>query len=674
MKLLNLKLTNFRKISALPDPTITFNQDINVLVGANNAGKTSILNAIQRLFKTEEVTPRDLNYLIKDGSIIIEGDVLFTEEQWKSYLTISWGRMWSKSSDSTDFDNLSKQIASFPLPVVLQQSSSFINKRQATVFSNAEIDWHLFSKLLKTNSISEHEIVVLQNTQSFIANTDFSNVYKSPLYLDSKGKILDSEQFIPLDQIDEKNVDNYINVRGLLYALKVKEPKSFKDFKERLLEVFIELNDVDVINNEFSGQFELILHEKLRKNGTTENVTYDINNVGQGMQTLVLMLSTILLLKPSIVLMDEPEVHMHPSLIKEFVKYIQLLSVDTQFIITTHSLVLIQEVGLDKVFSLKNEIDQKGIIVSKVEDKNKLLETVQQLGYEIDTLAYTQKPSVYVFTEGPSDKDFILAFAEKANLQAQINSFSMAFIAMGGKGNRYKLANLIDILNKEEFINAPLLMVLDKDETANDTIEDIRNKFFSKNPKRLHYLSKRQIENYLIDEKAIKNIVAKKIKDGDLLSQWKAESFNDKILSFVELQKDKIQENFISELFINDSLVNAKRITEILKSLKEKPLNQSIPEFTGELFKTIGIQTSQLSQKTTSIVTEFENSWAIDKIEMCDGRELLKTIRQWIQQDYKVSFSNSELIEAMDKIPEEIHSLLIQLTKPEELKIQGRIS
>ena len=224
--------------------------------------------------------------------------------------------------------------------------------------------------------------------------------------------------------------------------------------------------------------------------------------------------------------------------------------------------------------------------------------------------------------------------------------------------------------DKEDFINSPLLMILDKDETANDTIENIRSKFFSKNPKRLHYLSKRQIENYLIDEKAIKNIVAKKIKDETLLNQWKREHFNDKITNFVELQKDKIQENFISELFINDSLVNAKRITEILKSLKDKPLNQSIPEFTGELFKTIGIQTSQLSLKTNSIVTEFENNWASNKIEMCDGRELLKSIRQWIQSDYKVSFSNSELIKAMDKIPDEINSLLIQLTKPNELKIE----
>ena len=575
MKLLNLKLTNFRKISALPEPTITFNPDINVLVGANNAGKTSILNAIQRLFNTEEITPRDLNYLIKDGSLIIEGDILLNKEQWESYLIVgNSGLTAPLLLNPSDLDLLANKLVHLPLN--LKRNKFFIRRNILQGEIGATIDDSLVYPDKKI-ILESHKIEwLLNSTKSQIINSDFYNVYKTPLYLDSKGKILENEKFIPLNQIEEKTSDDYVNIRGLLYALKVKDLESFKDFKKRLLEIFTELNDIDVINNEFSGQFELILHEKLRKNGTTENVTYDINNVGQGMQTLVLMLSTILLLKPSIVLMDEPEVHMHPSLIKEFVKYIQLLSVDTQFIITTHSLVLIQEVGLDKVFSLKNELDQKGIIVSKVEDKNKLLETVQQLGYEIDTLTYTLKPSVFIFTEGPSDKDFILAFAEKAGLQAQINSFSMAFVAMGGKGNRYKLANLIDILNKEDFIDSPLIMILDKDETANDTIENIRSKFFSKNPKRLHYLSKRQIENYLIDEKAIKNVVAKKIKDETLLNQWKREYFNDKIINFVEFQKDKIQENFIRELFINDSLINAKRITEILKSLKEKPLNQSI--------------------------------------------------------------------------------------------------
>ena len=191
---------------------------------------------------------------------------------------------------------------------------------------------------------------------------------------------------------------------------------------------------------------------------------------------------------------------------------------------------------------------------------------------------------------------------------------------------------------------------------------------------RTNYLSKRQIENYLIDEKAIKSIVAKKIKDDALLSQWGNENFNNKIFSFVELQKDKIQENYISELFINDSLITTVDIRDILKNIKLKPLNQLVREFSAEMSKLITLRTFDLGQKTNSIVTEFENSWATNRIEMCDGRELLKSIRQWVQNEYKVSFSNSELIDAMDEIPDEIYSLLMQLTKPNELKIDGGVS
>ena len=269
--------------------------------------------------------------------------------------------------DEVNLDDLAEEL--FTEPITIIHNAGYIQRKLSKQVQRVAID-----KILSNEGFGKQNHSLLQQKKNQLQGSNFYNVYKSPLYLDPKGKILEQEQFVPLNQIDEKTNDNSVNIRGLLYALKVKNPESFKDFKIRLLEIFTELNNIDVINNEFTGQFELILHEKLRKNGSTENVTYDINNVGQGMQTLVLMLSTILLLKPSIVLMDEPEVHMHPNLIKEFVKYIQLLSVDTQFIITTHSLVLIQEVGLDKVFSLKNEIDQKGIIVSKVDDKNKLFE------------------------------------------------------------------------------------------------------------------------------------------------------------------------------------------------------------------------------------------------------------------------------------------------------------
>jgi AAA15 family ATPase/GTPase len=670
MKLLDLQLNNFRKLSNLPQPTIAFNQDINVLVGANNAGKTSVLKAIQKLFGTEAIdVNRDANYLVQDGNLIVEGTIKLSLEQWKSFLRIASSFEPQISLDSLNLDSLAEEL--FTLSVInLSKTVLIANGKQLNLKTTAKFEaskqldeFFEISHFLADKNVKD----LITNALSHFADSDLYNVYKTPLYLDSKGSVLERETVTALNQI-ESNPTQY---RGLLYSLKKKEPTKFNEFKQRLLEIFTEIEDIDVINNEDVNEFQLVINEKLRNNGDTESVSYDINNVGQGMQTLVIMLSTILLLKPSIVLMDEPEVHMHPSLIKDFVGYIKKLSVDTQFIMTTHSEVLINEVGLDKVFYLENDIEQKGIIVTKVDDKNRLLEAVNSLGYNVDSSAYTIKPAVFVFTEGTSDKDFILAFAKKANLEKQINSFNTAFIAMGGKGNRYKFAALIDKLN-EDFIDSPLLMILDKDETSNSSIKDIENKYFSANPKRLHYLDKRQIENYLLDEHAIKQVVAEKLKDKSLLERWNNENILSKFVEFAEQQKEKISTNYLSELFINESLVNTKSLSEILKLLKDKPLNESVPEFTGELFKLVGMRTAELGHKTTSARIEFENKWETgnNKVEMSDGRELLKSLRRFISDEYTVSFSNDELIEAMAAIPAEIVSLLNKLTKPEELRLK----
>jgi predicted ATP-dependent endonuclease of OLD family len=79
MKLIDIKLTTFKKLSNRPQPTISFKKDITVLVGANNAGKTSILKSIQKLFRTEEVNPvKNLNYLIEDGNLVIDATITLT--------------------------------------------------------------------------------------------------------------------------------------------------------------------------------------------------------------------------------------------------------------------------------------------------------------------------------------------------------------------------------------------------------------------------------------------------------------------------------------------------------------------------------------------------------------------------------------------------------------------
>ncbi|TAE48935.1 MAG: hypothetical protein EAZ06_01250 [Cytophagales bacterium] len=655
MKLISLKLTNFKKISNIADNTIYLNEDINILVGGNNTGKTSILQAVQKLFGTKNIEPKDLNYLVKNGNLKIEGNVRFSEEEVLAFFEIAKNQFEHQVTNQK-IQEIAKEIASNNSHFF--EDLTFIERKNAQHSRNKSFSSDILKKYAKSQEQDIYQIIFRAST--ILNATDFYNIYKSPLYLDSRGNLMEKEKFIPLNEIENqfKNQNNQVNIRGLLYALKKKKLDKFKEFKKRLLNVFSELEDVDVIHNEDIGEFELILKEKLRNNGTTEQVTYDIKDVGQGMQSLVLILATILLLKPHIVLMDEPEAHMHPSLINEFVKYLKYLAKDTQFIITSHSLVLMNEVGMDKIFHLKNDVAKKGIVINKIEERNNFLDIIKEIGYDIDTLSYIAQPCVYVFVEGESDKKYLLEFAKKANLQKQINVFNIGFVIMGGKNNRHKFLNLLEKLEKN-ILPIPFVMILDKDETSEENIQKFKAKI-ANTKNEIYYLEKRQIENYLIDMEAIKRIITKKIKPENQ-EKWEQINFEKQIIEFCESQKEHIFNNYISDFFANSIFLSTQKMREIFKDTKQKNLQETMDnfaaEFSGELTKITTKKGIELSKNTSSMEDLFNQKWENEKMNRCDGRKLIKNIRFWLETEFQTSFSDQDIIDEMI-MPDEITKLL----------------
>jgi predicted ATP-dependent endonuclease of OLD family len=113
-------------------------------------------------------------------------------------------------------------------------------------------------------------------------------------------------------------------------------------------------------------------------------------------------------------LFDEPENHMHPSLLRMFLKYLASKS-DLQFFITTHSSILIDQSILDNsstifIFQIKKE---NGF--SKVQNVTKnrkgLRDIVyQQLGYKPSDILFA---NTVIWVEGPSDVIYIRHWLNK---------------------------------------------------------------------------------------------------------------------------------------------------------------------------------------------------------------------------------------------------------------------
>lgn len=646
MKLQSLYLQNFRKISSLqlPEPTIVFNEDINVLVGANNTGKTSILKAIRKLLNAETVEVNDFNFLQQDGNLDIKGDMCFSADEWQTFIKIACDRQIASGAPTLSGEQataaLSEKISN--ATVSFLRNAGFANRRIVNHSSRVDID---FTPADTTEQYLKYEM------QAILTGASFQDSHKTPLYLDSKGNIEDKERFVPLSELEKMDKVGQNRIRGLLYALKKKNPTDFEDFKKRLLAIFTEIDDIDVVHNEEIGEFELRIRETMRDNGHSKSVPYDIRHTGQGMQSLVLMLAAILLLKPRIVLMDEPEVHMHPTLIRDFARYIKQLSADIQFIMTTHSLVLMQEVGLDKVFLLTNEA--KGVRVCPATAANGWQEAVQNLGYPVEAIHYALQPKVIVFVEGDSDKTYLLSFAAKAGYAHLINEKTVAFVSMQGKGDRYKLVNLIQKLQKD-VLSSPWLLILDRDEMKPEDIEEFRQKYFSRYLRRLHYLSKRQIENYLIDAAAIQKLVASKIKDDALRQQWAQTDVQELLLQLCEKQKEAIYENFATEAVINGTIIQTEKIRELVKQSGSR----NIADFAAALNNIIFKKSLEIGSIANSMRDFFEREWEANKLDMCDGRKLLKNLRQQIDAEFRVSFTDDEIIDAMEIMPEDITTLL----------------
>lgn len=665
MKIKSISFSNLKKISNSAKPSMLCNPDLNVLVGANNAGKTSILQAIAAVFNIRnEEWHKSLSYHLKgNGKIEVVLAILLNKNEWLSLINIQASTQPLYADLLSD--TLVTKLAEFS--VNINVSFNFKDKKIISQTKTSEIS----DENLQELPLLQQQLKLLKNIIAQVARYDFYNAFGHPIYLEAVNMISPQEQFVAENTILNNRISNQ-HIRAKLYYVKQNDPQKFEDIKKEILNIFRDIKNFDVNLNLKEGTFEFLLHEDVQTNGSTVEVPYDVSDVGMGMQNLLVIVANILLLNPSVVLMDEPDAHMHPALVKDFINIIKKLSDRTQFFITTHSVPLIEAVELSNIYNLSYARETKGTVVRNITSRDEVLDTLENLGFSISNFQFVQKPNIYVFTEGLSDRDFILSFASKMEQKKNVNEFTVTFIPIEGKGDRFKLARLIDKLNNE-FIDRPILIVLDRDEASPENIELFRNKYFSTNPKRLFYLTKRQIESYLLDEKALSKISLDKIKDEVLIENFKKENIAQKLFLLADLQKENIQNNYIEETFIAQSLIVTKDLRDILKNLKVKPLNDSIKEFSGELFRLVGQRTVELSNQTKSIVELFEEDWKDEqkRLAMCDGRELLKDMRNWLANEFKISFSNNELINCMDMPHHDIKELIEIIAKPDQLLIKN---
>lgn len=205
---------------------------------------------------------------------------------------------------------------------------------------------------------------------------------------------------------------------------------------------------------------------------------------------------------PQVLIVEEPEMHLHPALETSVARFLAKISNDCQVFIATHSTSFLDSSRTSAVF-LVSKPRNGGSVVQQLSSIESMVKQVPpELGIRISSLFMYDR---LVFVEGPSDEDVIREWAERQGVNLGLKG--VGFVPLGGVGNlRYFAAE--ETLNFLSRRQVGLWFVIDRDERSELAMRDIQKKMDGKAS--VLFLTKRQMENYLLDPRAVQLLISEK--------------------------------------------------------------------------------------------------------------------------------------------------------------------
>lgn len=388
MKLNSIEINNFHCFS---DATFEFGEKTTVFIGHNGTGKTSVLNALQKslsLFfmpniwndegsfigpdintRPSRISPWDIyrdNLTNKKEAKSSIYCVASTDQEGEDSKMIKWGQscVVGQKNTTTHSDNQDAYLAlleacnkenSYPVFACYSDRypniEEYTNKRRFGIPSKVET---LLSTQEKIDPRFGYWLWNGEPTATPFWRKRYYNMFNSIIPI--QYQILKAEEAgRPIDPVSKKNVDDGLNQlhfvqdRLVRFTTKDKPEISFEDGEWSIKDlgfdgigepcIYLENSNDKKYWNELPAGYERLL-----------NIVFDI------------AYRSLLLNGPDkevrgVVIIDEVDLHLHPSLQRDVLQRFRLAFPEVQFIVTTHSPIVVShfpELDGNKVIQLEH--------------------------------------------------------------------------------------------------------------------------------------------------------------------------------------------------------------------------------------------------------------------------------------------------------------------------------
>lgn len=412
-----MRIKNYK--SFLDSGEINFSKDIFAFIGQNNTGKSAILDAIQSFFPNSKksISGEDFHKgTIEDITIEIWfGEVddsylisnLFLDKVQKQNIKIEQAhKILENESSSKNIKKFEKELSSL---------TELIDKELSASKEKYKIEEEIMHIKLISHKGS--------NITSKFFNKDDIEIKEAELK-----KILPQIKVIPAlrDPKNESTAGTNSYLKDLIQMLddEIKteitlegHPLSYNELNKVLSEETkkrcnkLAEHITDYYNQSIgSDDFKIVIDSSVNiSRGTTYNTTItdtvtgvsnDILNCGTGYQSMVILsiLETYVQISQTqaqyILLIEEPEVYLHPTLQRKMIDTLVKISENNQVIFTSHSPITISKLDSNNIKLVeKNNGDAS---VSNISPKN----VIDELGIKPDDILFSKG---IIFVEGIDD-------------------------------------------------------------------------------------------------------------------------------------------------------------------------------------------------------------------------------------------------------------------------------
>ena len=536
MNIYKIEIKNYKSIKDSGE--IEIDDRIMAFIGQNNAGKSAILDAIQCVFPSTKkiVNKSDFHKGTHDNiEICIWLNDVTDEYLEEKLFADTIAKLLDKVKTLEDDDAPQEKVDGAKKKLVETREQKLTEAKELyqvhdntmcvklVVANSDRLGTKYYLDAESVNEIKEADlkkILPILKVIPAIRDPKNESTAGTNSYLKELISMLDDNMATDIS-ITGSGTVSYSQLNSIIADESAKRCKSISSSITDYYNEAIGVSDFEVIvSSDVNISKGTTYYTKILDKST--NIESDILSCGTGYQSMIILsiLEAYVELAQKkteyILIIEEPEVYLHPSLQRKMIDTLLMISMNNQVLFSSHSPITVGKMERDQIKLVKRESGEATITDITI------AEVIKELGIRADDILVNKG---IIFVEGRDDKAVVECILNKLHMGA---SDEINVLVAGNCENLKFYANAELLINNN--FNIPFLIIRDAD--AMD-VEQRTDDFLSEMIKFGRNLTREQIDN---------------IRESIFIAS-----------------KYSIEGYFINELFLKDSGVEINVLKEMLK-------------------------------------------------------------------------------------------------------------